>query len=346
MLTARLIRRKKPWAVAAAATLLFGFATTAAGYAAVWKSVHTDRFGSAESEVSSLKTEVGGHASAYTGAQGENQGIKDKGKQLMGNLDSREYWLEVYKAVNECLPRDQGDQRDETDITKRHRIKLFNITAKKYADLAPWFTGLRVNAKESMRADDKATGPTGAGYVFTLEGVHYHHEDKNPEGQGQIYVETTLLKNLKQWTVQHSGAAVPVRQLGITHPVLVLSEPIVEIDFDPEGRRLRNPGAGANPGFPANPAFGPAPGFGPAEGFDSTTIPAGPAANRFGPRPGVPNLPNVGELEGDKPKIVKIPQTKFRLQFVWKPTPKADRPAEPPAAPGAPAPGAAPPAAQ
>ena len=48
--TARLIRRKKPWAVATAALLLFALALSTMGYAHVWSAVSNDRFGQAETK--------------------------------------------------------------------------------------------------------------------------------------------------------------------------------------------------------------------------------------------------------------------------------------------------------
>src|SRR5262245_14626166 len=46
--TARLIRKKKPWAVATAAILMFSLALSTFSYARVWSNVSTERFGDAE----------------------------------------------------------------------------------------------------------------------------------------------------------------------------------------------------------------------------------------------------------------------------------------------------------
>src|SRR5437868_6862229 len=48
--TARMIRKKKPWAVATAAILLFSLALSTMGYARIWENVSTAKFGAAETK--------------------------------------------------------------------------------------------------------------------------------------------------------------------------------------------------------------------------------------------------------------------------------------------------------
>lgn len=259
---ARKIRRKKPWAVTSAAALLLCLATSAAGYSSVWKTVNEDRWGRAESDVASLKSTISNYQSAYDSSKQKNQEIKDRGNRLLGNLETREYWLEVYKAINESLPRDIQNQMDETDPTRQNRIKLMSITAKKEADLSAWFGKLPKSALESsMLPRDKDAPPSGSGYVFTLQGVHYHHDKDDPNMQGELYVQATLLDRLKQWIVHNPGSVpTPVRQLGITHPVIVSSEPANWFKFDPkykrDNRSLQLPGrtgVGGGAGLPGDP---------------------------------------------------------------------------------------------
>ena len=45
------------------------------------------------------------------------------GRVLIDQLNARENWLEVYKAVNDCLPHEAGDV-DEANIELRNRMKL------------------------------------------------------------------------------------------------------------------------------------------------------------------------------------------------------------------------------
>src|SRR6185369_16292118 len=56
--TARLIRKKKPWAVAAAATLLFGLATSTWGFSTHWKAVSVDKWKDAEQKVDGVMSDA------------------------------------------------------------------------------------------------------------------------------------------------------------------------------------------------------------------------------------------------------------------------------------------------
>src|SRR5690606_8990918 len=130
---------------------------------------------------------------------GRNGAAKSSGSQLVNMLPTREQWLEVYKAINECLPRDEGAELDNSDIEKMNRISLDSITCKKQSDVGTWFSALSEDKKSSMMENDRATGPSGPGYVFTLSGHHYHHDPTNPRaGMGHPYIIATLMKNLNQ----------------------------------------------------------------------------------------------------------------------------------------------------
>ena len=300
----RKIRRKKPWAVATAATLLIGLATSAAGYGSVWHSVSKARFGAAEEEANKVDSEAGSLKGKYSGEVAKNGTLQTAGQKLVGNLQTREYWLELYKAIDECLPRDVGVQLDETEIKKMNRISIRNITCKKYADLGSWFSSPVINdsVKSYMTEADSKTAPTGTGYVFTLQGVHYHDEkDKPAIGQGANYVRYTLLGNLQSAFVRQGERTntgptdTPARVIGISHATIVTSSNSKEVLFYPNGK----PNAGgARQG--ASPFGGGV--FNPA------------AAGAVG-------RPVIADEDKGPGQPIQIRQTTFTIQFVWKPTP-------------------------
>ena len=129
---ARKVRRKKPWAVATAATLLAGMSMSAMGYGAVWQSYSKARFGTAEEAATAIDSRANSLKSKYDGEEKKNATLQSDGKKLVAMLDTREYWLEVYKAIDECLPRDTDNQLDETEIRKMNRISIRSMTCKKY----------------------------------------------------------------------------------------------------------------------------------------------------------------------------------------------------------------------
>ncbi len=332
--TERKIRRKKPWAVATAATLLLGLATSAAGFGNVLQSVSTARFGEAQEKASEVEKDAKNLKTGYQSAQGKNKELRTSGDTLFTSLETREYWMEVYKAINECLPRDEGQQLDESLLEKMNRISIRSITTARYSDLGAWFTekAMGETAKLYLREDnevdpdapesktvkvdpsipkgyeinDKTVPPTGAGYVFTLHGVHYHHEDgKGVKGKGATYVKDQFLSNLSSWVVKRDNVETPVRIIGITHATMPEGSVPELIRFSPN----RKSGAG-RPGGMAG--IGGMLG-GPQMGLGAFPRPGGPRSNRSGP---------ADEESADE---IDVHRTTFKVVFAWKPTPPSQR---------------------
>lgn len=330
---ARKVRRKKPWAVASAATLLVGLSMSAAGYGAVFQSVSEARFGEQETAAKEIDKKARDLKDAYSREEKKNEELRTEGKKLVAMLDSRENWLEVYKAIDECLPRDVDKQLDETEIKKMNRITIRSLTTKKYDDLGAWYNAFTGPAAESikgyMNEEDRKTAPKGPGYVFTLNCVHYHDDKENPAlGQGLNFVTNTLLKNLHQWNVVRTDAngtpiETPVRLIGISHATILDSTQPAFIDFYPNGLPKEMM---ARSGRPGN--------FGPSPMPMPMTTTGGPTAGVGGTRPVL-----VEEKGPSAP--IKIPQQLFTVQFAWTPTPVANRKAPPPpaAVPGTEVPG-------
>ncbi|QDU50311.1 type IV pilus assembly protein PilM [Gimesia panareensis] len=325
--TARKIRRKKPWAVVSAAALMVGLCISAVGYSNVANSVSKDRFGEAETKVNNLTTQVSGYKSSYDSAAGEFTTLVENGNKLVWNLDTREDWLEVYKAIDECLPRDVGDEIDNEQIAQSNRIKLPGITVAHHKDLAQWFEKLSPRVKPTMAPIDQNTPPEGEGYVFTLTGVHYHNDESKPTGVGVLYVHDTLLKNLQSWTVKNPNSQeVDVRKMGISHAV-ILEDRVDPFKYYPYGKPpgARGMDGGMDRGFAG---LGARPGMSALPGEDAGfgAAPMGPMG-RSGVRPRV--------RPEKETKMIPLKQTKFKLEFIWKPTPVLERQENPPEAPAA-----------
>ena len=64
------------------------------------------------------------------------------GRVLIDQLNARENWLEVYKAINDCLPHEGADV-NEADIELRHRMKVLMIKVEKLPDLTAWYAKLQ-----------------------------------------------------------------------------------------------------------------------------------------------------------------------------------------------------------
>ncbi|HVW01154.1 MAG TPA: type IV pilus assembly protein PilM [Planctomycetaceae bacterium] len=353
--TARMIRRKKPWAVATAAALLTGLGLSAIGAAHVQATTGKDRWGKQEESVSNVVSEAGRLKTEYGDVTKKNEELRKKGEFLIAPSEGKPHWMEVYKAINECLPRDEGDSLDEEDLTKKSRIRIHSITFQQQDDLGAWFKTLPQQAFDYMSEVDKKTPPTGPGYVCTLQGVHYHGRlvdfitspdylypelakglqaqlataatpEQKAELEHQLAEQPRIgfLRNLQQWELLRPGASVPtpVDKIGISHALL--SETMLsEREFEPFSNRQR------------------------------MNRPSGPGEMMRGP--GMPRMKtpksSAKKMEaapkaagGEEPATVILKETSFTLMFAWKETPVEKRlaqaPPPPAAAGGPPAPGA------
>src|SRR5580658_495966 len=95
--TARTIARKKPWAVAAAAVLLASLALSATGFAHVYNSVSDKRFGSAEKMIGDVVKSASDLKRDFQKENSANTAVRRDGATLVGALDRRSQWLELYK---------------------------------------------------------------------------------------------------------------------------------------------------------------------------------------------------------------------------------------------------------
>jgi type IV pilus assembly protein PilM len=344
--TARTIARKKPWAVAAAAVLLFGVAASAYGYARVFQSVGP-RFKPGEDKISEVTKEIKGFNEEYGKVKNDNKSKIDEGDNLLRGTAGRNNWLELFKAIDECLP----DDKDEVaDVRKQNRVRIFSVQTRYQSDLAEWYGKLSPNAKDWLDDNEKKTAPTGAGYLVTLRGEHMHDEtmgtakdEKNPNnetyGRGPGWLYEHFVKQLQQWAVPaHDGSGeVGVRKIGISYATIAFCPVADRVKEDPLGRLTATPGShngGGNWGKKL-----PKGGGGMRQGG------IGGVGSGFGfKKKGEGSLGEgvLGEAQSTDPnnaKAVEMELNHFVVEFIWRPD---QRPAAPTPAPAA---GAAAPAA-
>ncbi len=324
----RVIRRKKPWAVATAATLLLGTAVATMGNAFPYMSVHTAAFIKAEEDAKTFGGTVATLKSNYESAITKNTEHYTK---LDASVKNRRglAWLEVYNAINDCLPRDpEGDAADSIDIQLKNQMCLEEVSAKKIADLdAGWYAMLPSTNKQMVAADERSTPPTAEGYVFTIRGIHWHHNKDVNNEQGEMYIINTLLKNLQQQTIQVPNFPVrDVRRLGISHATIVDINP-GDFYFDPNGGKIDKTAPrilfGANGANSGGTLSGP--GGLPGAGFAEQGSLAG-GAGRGLPEGGFPQgEPGTGGAATGSPDTKRLKMMRFVIQFAYKPIELAAR---------------------
>jgi len=347
--TARMIRRKKPWAVAACAALMAGYAISMMGNASSYAKPHALVFAEVEKEAQGITQLVGGYKTEYDGQVAKFGATKaEVDKLIVGRRDLT--WLEAYNAVLDCLPRDEGDEQDtNTDIEKRQLISLTSFTSEKKADVGEWFNTLMPDQKEFMLDQEKGTAPSGPGYVITLVGQHWHHTPGDAQDQNVAYLQKTLLHNLQQPAMMVPDLEQPrdVRRMGIHHPTILWAQPSKEV-YDPLGIMKKGPqneyedsrlagssrfgsGAAGNRGFGGGAAGGR--GFsGASRGDEEEAGPFTPMNPAFGASGALPGRAGMatGNAQNIDPRrlpegVRLIDQCDFTIQFVYQAIPEAER---------------------
>jgi len=325
--TERMIRQKKPWAVLTAASLLLATAFSATFYARKARSATGKPWDDAIAVAKDVADKAAADKQLYDGKVAEFNAQAEKNAQIIRSKEGRVNWLAVKKAWLECLPRDKADTFAENEITKKNRIKVWKWTATKYKDLkTEWYDRLaeQVQGFEGyLRPEDRTNPPQGEGYVVTLELVHYH-EERDPktgqltaQGNGANWVRKMFMSKLRKWRVSNQfpqpTGDVPVREIGITHPLIVDEGRTEYFTYILDRRKVnRNRLEGTRRGDIDRRGF---------RNFDGESRPDVDSGgrNKLGVRLGAPKK-KLKKEEKDE-NTIEIPITRCTVQFVWKPVP-------------------------
>ena len=150
--TQRLIRAKKPWAVATAASLMLAFAVNFFFEYNEWYKVHPGMqhgeltWEQAMSEVSSVQSMSSQFDQEDRTRVQQLEELVALGNELSGDSDRRLLWLELLQAINRALPRTEGlepgqvPDPSELPISQRKELNIEYIESQYFSDLASWFT--------------------------------------------------------------------------------------------------------------------------------------------------------------------------------------------------------------
>lgn len=344
----RLVRAKKPWAVAGVAALMMGMTFNYAMHVSAWRDTATDDMTKAESALKNVQQTSTNFKGTNTEIRTAFEQIKQTGEKLVSNVEGRLAWLELLKAVEAAMPRDPRplEEREETaeDISNRKELHIVSIDAQHFDDLqADWFSSVESvymdkrgmnegSDQESTEADVDAGGYddtaggyeddggesggegglSGPGWVVQLTGYHYHNKDKT--NQTSRFVKNTLIKNLEEGFVElpdgPGGDMVKVSfaDLGISHPWIVEDKKIQKVT-----KNLEEPLADQTGG---RGGYGAAGGYGGEYGGEY----GGAGGYGIGARGATGD-----EGEEGNPSIVELEKYEFVLQFVWQETSKSER---------------------
>ncbi len=294
----RLIDEKKPWAVGALVGLLAAALLNFAGLFLAWRSYADDGFKRAFDEsdaVQALSQKATTEVADATQKRAAALSLRDTFASV---YDRRFQTLDMLRAVEACLPR---ENLDAADVADREELHVDAIDCQFYPDLATWFTTVKPMwetthgagkpvagtaaggdpAAGAVPATDPAApppdpampvdpaaaaepvGPTGPGWVIQIVGHHFHNEDRHGSEQDEQFVRSTLIRNLDgSGLVPVAAGPRVVDGQAVTVPIDSLGIGFPVIVASPPVRRVQM-GRGAEFQGGAPQEFGP--GAGPGE---------------------------------------------------------------------------------
>ncbi len=352
----RMIRRKKPWVLAAAALLMLAFTTLFLSDFKAYAKVVNEPFKVAVEKGKSVAKTGAEYASTYEAAKGEFQAKLAEGKALVVPEDSRAAWPKVLKVINDHMPNPAAEYHLDPNIPKdvkvldRLRVHVDKIKPVYRTDLAvDWYNNIGEKFKALMHPLDRKDPPVGEGWIIQLLCHHYNPTTpiagiKLPLAPGEMGPYNYIYKKV----LPHFTGA-DLRALGIHHVAMTwfTIDDKWTADMGSGGSGLSSAatllarasapaaagatgGAGGDGGMAGmmssqmgRPSGGPGggPGSGNEMGGGSRQFFASSAMGRGG-------MPGMGGAASADKQVVKLTRTDFLIQFVWQP-PAADAPAKP-----------------
>lgn len=139
----RIVRQKKPWAVAAVASLLLACALNFGFHWQAYNSAHIPEFDDALRKVTSVESTSQTYKSTDTQMMTEKENLEMIGRYVVGNEENRRLWPELMKAITAALPTDPDlapGRVSEKPIDQRPDLQIESIESQYFPDLSMWYT--------------------------------------------------------------------------------------------------------------------------------------------------------------------------------------------------------------
>jgi type IV pilus assembly protein PilM len=197
IITKRLVKAKKPWAVAAAALLLTGMAVDYASTYSSWQSasINDPQMKSALSSAQQVMSAANEMDAKQTELVTTFDGIVTTAQNLVSNVEGRLLWLELLKAVDSALPKDlrPAEERQETaeDVTQRVELHITSMDCQ-YMDAAAtsvWYQSVSPMIAEAQAVVDRPSGSPPAPDAAVAAEAEAVEGDPPAEGQEEFASE-------------------------------------------------------------------------------------------------------------------------------------------------------------
>ncbi|MFN9434626.1 MAG: pilus assembly protein PilM [Planctomycetota bacterium] len=238
----RIIRNKKPWAVGALSLLLVGFVSHHAMLGQVYRPIRPEICSEEEKSVSNAEQQSQGEIKKDSDIQTQLKLYKDVGIEVSKGAERRMMCLELYKAIEASLNRDESlidKSPEELPYSNRKDFHITRVEQVYLDNIAEWYTEDFKKLYEESISDRKQLGcelvdrpaetnpdPTGPGWVIEIQGYHFYNGDDKKGLDGAAHVEKYFINFLENGEVQLPGPnpdelkKVPLFDLGIRRPIL------------------------------------------------------------------------------------------------------------------------------
>jgi type IV pilus assembly protein PilM len=363
----RMIRGKKPWALAASVLLMLGFSALFMGEWKLWAKVHNPRLLDATKQAQEVAQRGAGFKSAYDKAKGDWNGEKAIGDSLVVDNTEQSRWPAFLKTLNAFifnpvreLGLDPNDFKQQAAIDKL-RVHIDAIIPRWRNELGPgWFDLLTEREKTFIHPYDRDHPPTEKGWVIQIIGHHYNPSpvklktaDKYDFGP-RDFLMRMVLSRLNNPTL---------RSFGVSHATLTWFERnpnwTSEMEMASNGMpsnvplMARDQPKAADAGGGADAAgYGGMAGQMRAQSGGASALGGGGGRMVMGPgmdggasagygssggagypggagfAGGAGGMFPVGSPDAEK-NVTKVTRTEFMIQLVWKPLKAGDTPRDP-----------------
>ncbi len=158
----RLIRSKKPWAVGAAAVLMLGLAIWFIGPTRILLSAYPDDYKEVEEKSTSFVGTVNSWTSDFQKTVMDHKKIHEVGDHLIYSIDKRKRWLQLWEAVQVCLPREKFEGFIPEKKSMENRIYITSMTSQEVPDLKAWYAAV-LSGKDPLAGGIDDGGGQGGG---------------------------------------------------------------------------------------------------------------------------------------------------------------------------------------
>lgn len=145
IVTERMIKAKKPWALIAASLLMLGMLVNVYFLYRQWYKVHPDLWKNAIARADETKTFSDNELKVDSEKTNKISLLRVIGAEVAGNADRRLLWLELLRAINAAIPRDETlrgkpyPPANEYPYQYRKDIHVERVDSRYFDDLATWF---------------------------------------------------------------------------------------------------------------------------------------------------------------------------------------------------------------